>query len=324
MARKRDENSLKAQPPSLALFFYFSCMVKELTSKAGHGFEWIDVAHPEKEELQKIAWKYKLHETSVHDCLQPDHLPKYEAVDGYSFIIFRIYAEQQDLEADTVQELTDKIAIFYSKDYIITIHREEQKMISEMYSLVSSNKLKSMNALLNTLIKNCLLTYDGPSSKIAKAIDYYEENVFLRNRKVSLLKPLYYLRRKIDLVRRMLILSSDIIDHIDTEEQGNVNTRDTRDLYVKLQSVYDGLYDNINQLLNAYFSTSSQRTNEIMRVLTIFSVFFMPLTFIVGIYGMNFKYMPELEWHFGYPGVLILMGIITVGIYIWFKKKGWL
>jgi magnesium transporter len=61
-----------------------------------------------------------------------------------------------------------------------------------------------------------------------------------------------------------------------------------------------------------------------MRVLTIFSVFFLPLTFIAGIYGMNFEHMPELRWKLGYPGVMILMGLVTGGIYVWFRRKGWL
>ncbi|KAA8475713.1 magnesium transporter [Arcticibacter tournemirensis] len=299
-------------------------MFKQIATKEEDGFEWFDLSQPQNEELQQVAARFKLHEASVHDCLQADHLPKYEKVNGYSFIIFRIYAEQQELEADTVQELTDKIAIFYSADYIITIHRLDQSLITELADALRLYKCKTTGQLLNMLIKSCLSTYDKPSAKIAKAIDYYEENVFLRSRKVSLLKALYYLRRKIDLVRRMLILSYDIIDNVDTEDGGNVNTRDTRDLYIKLQNVYDSLYDNINQLLNAYFSTSSQRTNETMRVLTIFSVFFMPLTFIVGIYGMNFRFMPELDWKYGYPTVMLVMIAITIAIYFWFKKKGWL
>jgi magnesium transporter len=69
---------------------------------------------------------------------------------------------------------------------------------------------------------------------------------------------------------------------------------------------------------------SAQKTNETIRVLTIFSVFFMPLTFIVGIYGMNFKVMPELQWAWGYPVVMVLMLVVTIAIYIWFKKKKWL
>jgi magnesium transporter len=88
--------------------------------------------------------------------------------------------------------------------------------------------------------------------------------------------------------------------------------------------MFDALSDNIHQLLNIYFSASSQRTNETMRILTIFSVFFMPLTFIVGIYGMNFEFMPELGWKMGYPGVMGLMAVVTLLIYIWFKRKRWL
>ena len=297
-------------------------MFREFATKEDNGFEWIDITHPEKEELQQIALKYQLHEASVHDCLQPDHLPKYEKIDGYGFIIFRIYSPQDSLEADTVQELTNKIAIFYTGNYLITIHRKEQDFLNDLVKTVKSGKCKNIGQLLNMIIRTCLLTYDGPSIKLAKSIDYYEENVFLRNRKVPLLKALYYLRRKIDLAKRMLILSYDIIDNLDSN--GDVNTRDTRDLYIRLQNVYESLYDNVNQLLNAYFSTASQRTNEIMRVLTIFSVFFMPLTFIVGIYGMNFKYMPELDWQYGYPAAILVMIAITIAVYGWFKKKGWM
>ncbi len=287
-----------------------------------HGFEWIDIIYPEHEELQKVAAQYNLHEASVNDCLQSDHLPKYEPTEGYTFIIFRIYSDQEVLEADTIQELTNKIAIFYSKEYIITVHRKEQSFTEYLMKAIQSGKCNNTGTLLNKVVKACLMSYDAPSNKLAKSIDYYEENVFLRNRKVPLLKALYYLRRKIDLVRRMLILSYDIIDNIDSN--GDIATRDTRDLYIRLQNVYESLYENINQLMNAYFSTSSQRTNETMRILTIFSVFFMPLTFIVGIYGMNFKYMPELGWRIGYPAVMLLMVAITVMIYLWFKKKDWL
>jgi magnesium transporter len=88
--------------------------------------------------------------------------------------------------------------------------------------------------------------------------------------------------------------------------------------------MYASLSENIHQLLTVYFSASSQRTNETMRILTIFSVFFMPLTFIVGIYGMNFKYMPELEWKAGYPAVMLLMAFVTLLIFIWFRRKKWL
>jgi len=153
-------------------------------------------------------------------------------------------------------------------------------------------------------------------------VDVYEEHVFMLRKKVPILKGMYYLRRQVDFVQRVFILSQDIVDSID--HTSTVDTRETRDLFIRLKSMYTNLSENINQLLNVYFSISSQRTNEIMRVLTIISVFFMPLTFIAGVYGMNFRFMPELEWHLGYPGVMLFMLAITLGIYLWFKKKGWL
>jgi magnesium transporter len=85
----------------------------------------------------------------------------------------------------------------------------------------------------------------------------------------------------------------------------------------------DELHENANNLINLRLSLASHRTNEIMGILTIFSVFFLPLTFIVGVYGMNFKFMPELESDNGYGIVWIVMITIVAGIYIWFKKKGW-
>ena len=82
--------------------------------------------------------------------------------------------------------------------------------------------------------------------------------------------------------------------------------------------------DDLNNLLNLYISLSSQKTNEIMKTLTIFSIFFMPLTFIAGIYGMNFHFMPELDYKWGYPIIIFIMFIITLIIYYWLKRKKWL
>jgi magnesium transporter len=86
----------------------------------------------------------------------------------------------------------------------------------------------------------------------------------------------------------------------------------------------DELLDDVNTLLNIQLALASHRTGEVMRVLTVFSVFFLPLTFIVGVYGMNFEYMPELRTRWGYPAVLAAMGIVTLTIFFWFRRRGWL
>jgi magnesium transporter len=301
-------------------------MVKMFADKSSHPFEWLDVTNPSMDELREIAHKYNLHESSVNDCLQPDHLPKYEIVgnEGDVFIILRLHSSEVTNQADTVRELTDQISIFIKEERIITIHKNEwaqAEKIREEYMM--SEHCKSAHHILNEIIKTGLATYDDHASRLNREIEFFETNMFLKNRKKSLLEDMYYLKRKVDVTRRILILTFEIVDKIDNQP-GNTYTRDTRDLYVKLHSIYDSLFENTNQLLSIYFSLSSQRTNEIIRVLTIFSVFFMPLTFIVGIYGMNFEFMPELKLRYGYPGVMILMGVVTACIYYWFKKREWL
>ncbi|KAA0993700.1 magnesium transporter CorA family protein [Dyadobacter aurulentus] len=300
-------------------------MVQSITDHSEHPFEWIDIVDPDQDELNELTTKYALHESSINDWLQPDHLPKYEHVRSYTFIIFRMHAEKVSKEADTVPELTDKVAIFMFEKLVITLHKNEwlaPQFIKE--NQIRENACENTHQLVNEIIKSCIATYEAPSIKLTSDIEYYEENMFLKNRKPSLLKGLYYLRRRVEVTRRIIMLSHDIVERLDSGEQSNTYTRDTRDLYVKLHNIYDTLFENMNQLVMIYFSISSQRTNEIVRVLTVFSVFFMPLTFIVGIYGMNFEYMPELKLKLGYPGVMVLMGAITVGIYVWFKKRGWL
>jgi magnesium transporter len=300
-------------------------MIQTIAEKTKHPFEWLDITDPDEDELKTLTQTHSLHEASIKDWGQTDHLPKYENMNGYAFIIFRIHSQSVATEADTVPELTDKVAIFMFPDKVITLHRKPwtaPEFISE--NQIEQHQCKDTLHLVNEIIKSCLSTYEAPSAKLISDIEYYEENMFLKNRKASMLKGLYYLRRRVEVTRRVIMLSHDIVDKMDAPEHSNAYTRDTRDLYVKMQNIYDTLFENMNQLVMIYFSISSQRTNEIVRVLTLFSVFFMPLTFIVGIYGMNFDFMPELRLKYGYPAVMILMALITVAIYGWFKKKGWL
>jgi magnesium transporter len=299
-------------------------MIRNLTQQRECNFDWIDITDPQPGELEGIAHKYNLHEASVHDCLQPGHLPKYEKIRNYTFIIIRVFSES-DIEADTVQELTNKIAIFISEKFIITIHRRGWapiQLISGEY--MTENKCEIPAHLLTEIVKAGLRSYDEPGQKLTQSIEYYETQVFLAERNVSLLKGLYFIKRKVDVIRRLLLLTYDIIEEVDNPETSNAHTRDMRDLYIKEKSFYDSLSENTHQLLNIYFNVAAQRTNEIMRVLTVFSAFFLPLTFIVGIYGMNFQFMPELAWHYGYLFSGVLMAVVVIFIFVWFRKKKWL
>ncbi|GGH78402.1 magnesium transporter [Filimonas zeae] len=300
-------------------------MIRKLAQKNGLPYEWIDIEGAEKEEIARVAEEYGLHEASVKDSLESDHLPKYERLSDYTFVILRVYDPQDDKEADTVKELSNKVAVFLADAHIITIHKEPWKALEHISEgVVKKGECKKPAHVLNEIVKAGLTSFNEPAAALTDEIEYFEKHVFLKNRKAPVLKGLYYLKRKSDVIRRLMTLSFDMVDKIDAPEHSNVYTRDIRDLHIKQQAIFDSLSENTNHLLNIYFNISSQKTNETIRILTIFSVFFMPLTFIVGIYGMNFEFMPELKWKWGYPGSLVLMAVITALIYVWFRRRKWL
>jgi len=288
-------------------------------------WQWIDIQSPTGDELQEIATQYGLHPSSLNDLLQPEHLPKYEEIGDIVFIIGRVFDSKAHLEADTIQELTNKVALFYTPKYIITIHQYPVPVIEEVEKrFINTALVKTPLDLLGKIVKAIFRTYLTPAHKLAEELDFYEAKTFLNNRLPRLTKSLYHLKRKAAVSKRVLQLSETILDNLELKGLSPTELQDIRDLYVHVETLYGELNDSTNNLINIYLSLSSQKTNEVMRVLTIFSAFFLPLTFIAGIYGMNFEFMPELEKRYGYPFVLIGMGIVTLSIYLWFRKKGWL
>jgi magnesium transporter len=300
-------------------------MIETFLENKETNVKWVDILAPTAEELRAIASDYHLHRAFVADALQPEHLPKHEPVANTSFFIVRYYAPGNNANADTVQGLTNKIAIFQTDQILLTIHLFEITFFKDIRKeLTEAETGPSTHNILNRVFKAVLQTFDAPALELAQGIDRYEEKVFLKKDGKISLSGAYHLKRKIEGCKRIIILSRDIVERIDDPTHQDPDTRDTRDLYIRLLTLYESMAENINQLLTVYFSMSAQRTNEVIRVLTLFSVFFMPLTFIVGIYGMNFQFMPEIEWRLGYPAVLVLMAAVSITIYFWFKRKGWL
>jgi magnesium transporter len=286
---------------------------------------WIDVTNPSEKELLELATKYALHPNAVQDCLEPDHLPKYEETGNSSFVVLRVYDTMQTSDADTIQEVTRKIAIFILADKLITVHRTQQPILEGIQKkYVDSNRCNNKHELLLHILNASFLSYDEPSDKLVSEIDFYETRIFLKTKLPNLLKNLYHIKRKVSVIRRILTLSKEITNKVEEGFKKDAMYREMRDNYVQQITVYDQLNEDINNLLSLYLSISGQRTNEVIRVLTIFSVFFMPLTFIVGIYGMNFDHMPELRWEYGYLFSFGVMTLVTAVIYLWFKRKKWL
>lgn len=299
-------------------------MITILKEKTENDYEWIDITHPDKDELNKVAAKYDLHKALVEDSLQPEHLPKFETVGDTQFIILRLYSNKVNPDADTVQEVTDKIAVFFGSHFLITIHRREYPFLNEIKSrYVDTGKCVTPFQLLFRIVHGALASYKNPIADLAKELDFYEPKIFMQEKTPSLLKNLYYIKRKASVMDFIFDLSRPIIDNL-KGKIASTHFNQLKDEILGLQTNTRHVVDNVANLLNVYISLSSQRTNEVVRVLTVFSVFFMPLTFIVGIYGMNFDFMPELRWPLGYLYAMGLMIFVTILIYLWFRKKGWL
>ena len=307
-------------------------MLATVVSSTDPPFTWLDVVQPTREELTDIARRYGLHSTSVEDSLEPEHLPKYERIGTVTFLIIRAMDAAATRDCSTVQEMTRKIAIFVGTDFLITIHRTEQPFLTaliERYrapSPAGAERRKSfLPRLLIELINGAIETYDKPLGAAETAIDKFEATVFGEHELGGLLQRIYTEKRRVTQMRRMLSHTLDLVQKlVPASEPTAPLFQDLRENVESMHFWADELVDDVNNLLSIQLAMASHRTGEVVRVLTVFSVFFLPLTFVVGVYGMNFDFMPELRQRWGYPAVLGLMAGVTLAIYLWFRRRGWL
>ena len=309
-----------------------------VVEKSEPRFVWLDVVDPSPEELSELVKDYGLHPLSVNDCLDPEHLPKYEAFESHTFVILRAVDETAARAADTVQALTRKIAVFYGPTFLITIHRKDQPWLTALQqrSLAGvpgklGTRSEGIQAhLLAQLFNGALDTYQQPLEAIEARLDQFDTKVFEGREETgpgfrSDLREVHLVRRQVTLCKRLLLRTVDVTQRM-VPGTGRTAThfRDVQENAESFHFYADELLDDVNTLLSVQLALASHRTSEVMRVLTVFSVFFLPLTFVVGVYGMNFAFMPELRHPWGYPGVLALMALVTLLIYRWFRGRGWL
>jgi len=290
-------------------------------------WHWLDVVDPSNDEVEKIAQKYSLHPNFVEDCLDPTHLPKHEKISTVHFLIVRAFDETSGVDADTVQELTRKIAVFVGPDFVLTIHRKDQAFLQSLrnrWEKIDASEPSTKAHFMSDMLESAIMTYEKPIDDATNDFEALEEKIFKPSVHRNVIEDGYYLKRKASVFKRMLRMTADLLPKTQLfQDQASLqqNLKETSD---NLFFFADELLENLNNLLTLHLSISSQKTNDVMRVLTIISVFFMPLNLIAGIYGMNFIHMPELQWHLGYPLALTFMVVVTLGIRLWFKKKGWL
>ena len=304
-------------------------MIRTVLRAEVQGVNWIDVTAPTLEELHEVAKAHHLHATTVEDCLDPEHLPKYERIDDALFIILRVWGERPDRSGTAVQDVTRKIALFTRGNLLLTIHRAELPALSgverEWTGRCGTGEKATVPALLAAIAIASLGTYDVPLEQAEETLQTFEQALFEPNVKSPDLLAIHQLKRRVNLFRRLLWLMTGVVTTVGgSQERSTPLYQDVRDSAESYLFYADQLLDETQGLLGTYLAVASHRTNEVMRVLTVFSAFFLPLTFIVGVYGMNFEHMPELGKKWGYPAVLLGMALVSLVIMLWFRRRGWL
>jgi magnesium transporter len=190
--------------------------------------------------------------------------------------------------------------------------------------LIQSGKIASIGSFLLKIIAKVQHSYSRFATALNLQIDETETRLFIKKQATESIESLFLLKRRASLCKKLLLLTGEVVSAVQHRQKKSSEVQDIRDSQIKLQLFYDQLTEDALNLVSMYMSISANKTNDVMKVLTIFSAYFLPLTFIVGVYGMNFEFMPELEWTYGYPLVLGLMLVVFLLIYFWFRRKKWL
>lgn len=295
---------------------------------------WINITGlHDTEKIDAIGKLFGIHPLVIEDILNVNHSPKCESYSDYIFVITKMI----DLNRNKGLNV-EQVSFILARNYIISFQEDEEDVFNVIRERLKNNESRVRNSgadyllyrLLDAIVDNYYLVVESIENKI-EAYD----NLFLPGHRRSSLRPVYQIRKELMRLRRSVFPLQETI-HVLEKERGNFVSQSTylflRDLSDHLRYIIDSIEshrDMITVMIEMYMSAESRKLNEIIKVLTVISTIFIPLTFIVGVYGMNFNpntskwNLPELNWMYGYPMVWIIMLAIAGGLIFYFKKKKW-
>ncbi|WP_223605812.1 CorA family divalent cation transporter [Chryseobacterium sp. OSA05B] len=287
--------------------------------------EWVDVEAPTAEDLKFLHERYEINNLLLEDTMDPNHLPKYEEDGSVKFFLLRESTELERKNLNTISDISTKIAIFLLENTIITIHRmktksilETKKQISAIQTEVPPSKIALMIALL------IMKSFDDESISLLETMDNIENEIFLKNTNhTNQIRRLYKLKRKSGLNSRVLTISTDAVDKFKLLNLQDSEIADLKDKHKDVVADFDHLNIQITNLISMFLALSDQKANQVMKVLAIYSVYFLPITFIAGLYGMNFENMPELHHKYGYFITVGVMALVVIFTFIYARRKQW-
>jgi len=290
---------------------------------------WINVdGIHEAETIEKMGQMFSLHPLLLEDIMNTDQRPKMESYDDYLFIVLKtlFYDEKEK------STITEQISIVLGTNYVISFQEQESNVFGPVTERLknSKGKIRKMGAdyLAYSLIDMIIDNYFIILEKFGERVDDLEVQL-VTSPKTQILRSIQELKKKMIFLRRSVWPLREVISGMERGESSLIHPS----TYVYLRDIYDHTIqaidtietyrDMLSDMLDIYLSSVSNKLNEVMKVLTVIATIFIPLTFIVGVYGMNFEHMPELKWRWGYPSIWLLMISIGVFMAFYFRKKKW-
>ncbi|RAJ71499.1 magnesium transporter [Streptomyces sp. Amel2xB2] len=313
--------------------------LRRVRASGGREFVWIGLHEPTEREFSGIATEYGLHPLAVEDAVQAHQRPKLERYDDSVFTVFKTihYVEHAELTATSEVVETGEVMCFTGRDYIITVRHGGQGSLRALRHRMEDDAellAKGPSVVLHAIADQTVDGYLAVADAVQDDIDEVEIEVFSNStgngRRGGDAGRIYQLKREVlefkravsPLLRPMQLVSERPMQVIDPEIQKYF--RDVADHLTRVNEQVLGFDDLLNSILQANLAQATVAQNEDMRKITSWAAIFAVPTMIAGIYGMNFKYMPELGWKYGYPTVMAVTVTICVAIYRGFKRNGWL
>ena len=291
---------------------------------------WINIDGLHDVELvRRIGEEFSWHPLMLEDIVSVGQRPKLEEYESSLYIVLPMLRWNQE----TQQADEEQLSIVLGDNYVFTFQEREGDIFDGVRERLRTQRgrirAKGSDYLSYALMDAVVDHYFQVLEGIGEVTEVLEEEVLTDPRERTIQK-LHALKRELLTIRRSVwplrdMMSTLVRDEVDRfSEDTRVYLRDVHDHTIHVLDTVEALRDVVSGMVDLYLSTVSFRTNEIMKVLTVMASIFIPLTFFAGIYGMNFEYMPELHWHWGYPALLGIMLVLGAGMLIYFKRKGWL
>ncbi len=290
---------------------------------------WVDVAGlADLKAIKAIGDRFGLHQLLLEDVLNADHRPKIDEYQDHLFVVAKMLSMD-----DHGGILTDQISFVLGPGLVISFQAEPGDVLDPVRERIRHNtgrlRKKGADFLLYSLLDVIVDHYFIVVENLGHRTGALEERVIRRPRAADL-ATMQALRRKLVTVSRLVTPTREMAGRLNTIQSPLIekNTKryinDLQDHAVYLSESITMFRDQLSILENTYHASLNMRMGQVMKLLTVISTIFIPLTFIVGIYGMNFDNMPELHWHYGYFAIMGFMFVLAVGMLLVFRKKGWL